>query len=434
MDVRCTPDESRIEGKARIGFRESGESADTVRFWLHGELRVTAVRAGGVDLEFSQTREYYRRDYSLIGNRVEAQFSSGQVPDSFEVEWSGFFHPSRARSPSDFMRIDEEGVFLRALGYSLWFPVLLDVGEDEHEVDFRRVSIEVPKAFSAAFVGDLLEAKHQGEFAQYLWRAEGASLFEGQLTARPFVIATEGDVHIYALPDAQSQAAGGEIMDLTRSLLEYFRDHYSKNAVSGQVHVVEMPKFGDISSGNVVGIQEDSWRGFGESEWAKRTLAHELVHPFVQPRIASSDPLYALVIEGFPSYYHFPALDHIGEMKYNERIAAARSAYLKKRETGKHRRGWPLPPEKALSEISADEIRKYKDVFILADRALLFLDRLRSQMGERGFDNFNRELFAMAELDDPSFRTLVNRHLPGFEEELRVWLDTTDLPESLSHL
>lgn len=432
MDVRCTPSESRIEGKARVGLREVGEAFDTLHFWLHGELRVAAVRANGVALEVSQKRVYYAEDYSLVGNRVEVRLPERRVPDSIDVEWNGFMNPSRARSASDYMRIEEAGVFLRAWGYSAWFPLLLDQGEDEHEVDFHRVSIEVPNELTAVFAGDYVQAEDVGDSTRHVWRAAALSLSDAQLTARPFVVSTAGDVRVYALGNPTSLESGRKILGLTQSLLRYFRDHYSPAAVLGQVHVVEMPKYGDISSGNVVGIQEDSWRSIDDSTWAIRTLAHELVHPFVRPAISRLDPLHALVVEGFPSYYHYPALAALGAVDYAARISATRKSYLQKRETGKHPRGWPLPVEKAISEITADEIGIYKDMFILSDRTLLFLDELRRQMGQDGFENFNRELFAMKTLDDSSYRDLVLRYLPGFEEELKTWLDSAALPRALA--
>jgi hypothetical protein len=120
--------------------------------------------------------------------------------------------------------------------------------------------------------------------------------------------------------------------------------------------------------------------------------------------IPRSDPLYALIVEGFPSFFHYPAL----------------------------RRGRPLPKEKPIPRITADEIGTYKDKFILSDRTPLFLDELRNQMGEGGFEKFTRELFAKSAVDDPAFRTLVLGYLPGFEKELTIWFDTTELPAALS--
>jgi hypothetical protein len=429
MAVRCIPAEAKLEGEARIGLREAGRPGDVLRFWLHGELRVTSVRAGGADLEFTQQGEYYAWDYSLIGTRVQVSLPKGLVPEALEVKWEGFMNPSRARSPSDYMRIDTDGVFLRALGYSPWFPILLDQKEDAHAVDFTSVRIEVPKGMTAVFAGELVRSTVEGALSRSEWRAGGLSLFDAQLTARPFTVIKEGDISIYSLDDAGSMASARAILDFSRSLLAIYRERYAQDAVVGQLHIVEMPRFGDIASGSVMGVQEESWRSFDPSHASGRTLAHELVHPFVQPAIATSDPLYALAIEGFPSYFHYPALAALGALDDDQRMAEIRDSYLAKRRTGQDRRGRPLPEEKPITRITADEIGEYKDVYVLSDRALLFLDDLRKRMGESGFQTFTRKLFAMKALDDRSFRDLVLAHLPGFEPRLTLWLDSTGLPD-----
>jgi hypothetical protein len=367
-----------------------------------------------------------------VGNRVSVDLPGGEVPDGIEVVWGGFFHPSQARSPSDYMRIDESGVFLRALGYSPWFPILLEPDEDVHPADFPRVSVEVPRGLVAVFAGRCLGSRETGETIRHVWSAHDLSLFDAQLTARPFVVESVGDVHVYALDRDESVASSGRVLDFTRFLLGYYAGHYAGEAVPGPVHVVEMPPYGDVASGNVVGIREESWRAFHESDWAKRTLAHELVHSFVRPAISRTDPLYALVVEAFPSFYHLPALAAAGAIDYERTIAGIREAYLSRRETGRDRRGRPLPEEKPLSRISAEEIGTYKDVFVLADRAVLFLDELRSRLGQSGFDELNRALLARESLDDATFRGLVLERLPAFGEELSLWLDTTELPPGLS--
>ncbi|HXV77730.1 MAG TPA: hypothetical protein VD788_15555 [Candidatus Polarisedimenticolaceae bacterium] len=435
IEVRCFPDESRLEGQARIRLAPAGRVAGTVRFWLHGELRATAVRAGRAELEFSQQRDYYEWDYSLIGNRVEVSLPKGAVPELLEVTWGGPLNPSKARSPSDYMRIDADGVFLRALGYSPWFPLFLDEDGDDHAVDFDLVRIEAPQELTAVFAGDHLRSTTDGKLTRSEWRARGLSLFDAQLTVRRFTILREGAIRVYPLRDEASVESAESILGFTRALLAYYTEHYAEDAVVGQLHVVEMPEFGDISSRNVVGIQQSSWRSFERSDGSKRTLAHELVHPFVQPDVARSDPLYALVIEGFPSYFHYPALAAIGALDYDRRISEVRQSYLTKRRTGRDLHGRPLPTEKPITRITADEIGLYKDVFVLADRALLFLDDLRREMGEERFHAFTRELFALESVDDRAFRALVLGHLPDQRARLTLWLDTTELsePESVGH-
>lgn len=432
IDVHCSPEESSLRGVAVIALREAGQPAAVLHFWLHGELQVTEVTAGGRALEYTQSPEFYRYDYSLIGNRVEVTLPTGEVPATIEVEWTGYFHPSAARSPSDYMRIDGSGVFLRGLGYSAWFPLLLEPDEDEHDVSFHRVSVTVPRGLTPVFTGNLVSTEDDREGTHATWRADSVSLSDAQLTARPFRVSTEEGVSVYSLDDPGSLASGRAICDLARSLLVYYRAHYRSDALSGPLHVVETPPFGDISSGNVIGIQESRWRSFAESDDAQRTLAHELVHPFVQPPIPRADRLYALMIEGFPSYFHYPALEALGAIDYPKRISELRESYLEKRKTGTDRRGRPLPEEKAISTIGADEIGVYKDRFVLSDRAILFLDTLRTRLGRERFEEFVRRLFAGGEMDEARFRALVTEYLPDFAAGMTVWLDTTDLPDELA--
>jgi hypothetical protein len=412
--------------------RFAGPSAPTLTFYLHGELRVTEITAGGEKVPFEQERVFYPEDYSLIANRTVVAVGARDLKDGLQIAWSGFMHPSAARSPSDYMRIDRDGVFLRARSYSPWFPIFAEPGTDAPEVSFDRVTIAVPAGFTAVFAGTMVSRSTREAMNLSVWSARSIDLFSGQLTARPFEVRGDGEVFIYSLPNAGSKAAADEIEKLTRELLRIYRARYRSDAVTGQAHIVEMPKFGDISSGNVVGLEEESWKDFATQEWAQRTLAHELVHPFVQPDIPRSDPLYAMAIEGFPSYFHLPALAEIrGQDSYEQTMRRIAQRYLEKKQTGTTPRGLPLPPEKPLIALKPEEIGQYKDVFVLSDRALLFLDDLRRRMGRQRFDRFTADLFNRPSLDLPAFRKVVLKYLPKDRERLRVWLETTDYPDEL---
>jgi hypothetical protein len=54
-------------------------------------------------------------------------------------------------------------------------------------------------------------------------------------------------------------------------------------------------------------------------------------------------------------------------------------------ESGTDRRDRRLPAEKPLLELTPGDLSRYKDRFVLADRALLFFDYLRSRMGKAAF-------------------------------------------------
>lgn len=103
-------------------------------------------------------------------------------------------------------------------------------------------------------------------------------------------------------------------------------------------------------------------------------------------------------------------------------------SYLNKRESGADRRGRRIPAEKPLLELTAEDLSRYKDRFVLADRALLFFDYLRRQMGMAAFFGFTTDLFNRPALDAASFREIVLEYLPGAETDLRIWLESTEYP------
>jgi hypothetical protein len=192
-----------------------------------------------------------------------------------------------------------------------------------------------------------------------------------------------------------------------------------------------MPQYGDISSANVVGISQGQWGEFGADPYGTLTLAHEYVHPFVAIPVRTSNPLYALVVEGLPSYFHLPALAEIhGEVFYERFMAEdVERGYFAKRETGKDLRGQRVPPEKPILEITPDEIGLYKDTFVLADRALLFFNYLRVKMGRSAFLAFSGELLNLSGIDYDALEGVILKYLPGAEDDIHTWLATTEYPE-----
>ena len=217
----------------------------------------------------------------------------------------------------------------------------------------------------------------------------------------------------------------------TRSKLEeFFRANYASGGEGGQLHVVQMPRYGDISSGNMVGISDRGWRGFESASYSGRTLAHELVHAYVKIPLPRDSELYALVVEGFPSFFHLPAMAAIvGDEYCRQILTRTEDGYLERRRTGLDRRGRALPPEKPLLELTADEIGTYKDRFVLDDRARLFCNWLRSQMGEERFGEFTLELFSQKSLDADRLVEIVETYLPDSADDVNRWLRTEDFPE-----
>jgi hypothetical protein len=257
-------------------------------------------------------------------------------------------------------------------------------------------------------------------------------LFEAQFTARPYqILGTGPGFEVFHLPDSASTAAAHAILEFSRALCAHYGKVFRAPDSQDTYRIIEMPPYGDISSGGVTGLMESTWRVFSDDENAQRALAHELVHPFVRLEIPRGDSAYSLVVEGFPSYFHLPCVARSrGAEFYNRFVGWMEKLYLDKRASGTDRRGNPLPPEKPLLAITADELSSYKDEFVLDDRALLFLNYLRSEMGPQ-FDMFTQELFNSGITSAGQFRALIEKHLPGSKPDITLWLETTEYPERL---
>lgn len=431
LDVAFDPQRRSMTATALIRFNDPGFTGDSITCYLHGELTVDSMVIDGADSPFHQYKVFYDYDYSLIANAVTLPTHDG-LPQTIRINYSGVFNPSEARSPSDYMRIDPDGVFLRAYGYSLWFPIFLPAGRDDYTVDFVRVTTRLPQGLAGVFGGTRLSNHEVGDTVITVWTAAGMPLFDAQFTARPFeILGSEGEFEILHLTDSASAAAAQSILTFARELCAQYARVYRTPSRRDNQFIMETPPYGDISSGSVTGLMESTWKIFADDENAQRALAHELVHPYVALDIPRNDPAYSLATEGFPSYFHLPCVARFrGAEFYNRFVGWMEKLYMDKRATGKDRRGNPLPPEKPLLSITADELSTYKDEFVLDDRALLFLNYLRSRMGSR-FDAFTSELFNSGVSDSGEFRALIAKYLPDADEEVHIWLDTTEYPERL---
>jgi hypothetical protein len=269
-----------------------------------------------------------------------------------------------------------------------------------------------------------------GEQRISVWTAEKIPLHAAQCTAQRFAITAAGDCFLYHYTDSLSQAAAVQIRDFAREITSRYNSFYRRKEAGEPLYLMEMPRYGDISSGNVTGLTYWTWQAFSSDVNAKRALAHELVHPFVATPVERSDSLYALAVEGFPSYFHLPIMaDLLGNDWYTGFIDWMERLYLDNRNTGKDRRGNQLPPEKPLLAITAEELSTYKDEFVLDDRALLFLNFLYREMGREGFFDFTRALFSRDHLNSVSFRDVILTYLPKAASDVDIWLTTTEFPE-----
>ena len=170
---------------------------------------------------------------------------------------------------------------------------------------------------------------------------------------------------------------------------------------------------------------------FREEDYPKRTIAHELVHPFVSVPVKRSDAVYSLAVEGFPSYFHLLALSEIdGGDAYDDFLRRVEHWYVQNKGASEDQRGNTHPPEIPLLEISAEQLSEYKDGYILWGRSKLFFNYLLRHMGGKDFARFAKTLFSRDSLTEESFVALCNQFLPGQEDQVHDWLYTNAYPEN----
>lgn len=408
-----------------------GNSNESLSFYLHNELRIDSIKSNGEKVDFEKQKVMYRYNYSEMAKEVNLKTSSIHN-NRIKVYYSGFFSPNRSRSLSDYMRINQyEGVFLRAYGYSLWFPVFAGSNGKSYKADFKKIKIDLPKEFRVVVCGNLIEEKIENDRSISIWQPGKIDVSNVQCTAQKYSMNEKKNIKVYYLNNRESSQ---KILDYVLKLKKVYSENLIEVSESDPIYIIEMPKYGNISSSNTVGVSSDIFNNFEEGLRSKFMIAHELVHPYVQLPVAESNPFSAFVIEGFPSFFQVYALSKTLEnSKYNkdDHLIRIEKSYLKKKKTGLSRRGRKLPKEKPILEINYDEIGMYKDTFILNDRVWLFFNDIWNQLGDKKFDQFLRELFKFQSIDYKNFESLILKYLPDYETKLNIWLNTTDYPDEL---
>ncbi|HKL67544.1 MAG TPA: hypothetical protein VJ877_06595, partial [Bacteroidales bacterium] len=142
------PNNSFMRGKALVKF--PGKISHEPVFYLHGELWIDSILTGNKHVKYSSETVLNRKDYSNVCIRVKLEDMGAQYTDSLEIYYSGYFNASKARSLSDYMRINKkDGVLLRSFGYSLWFPVFENESLQSYYSDFKEVKIITPPGYQA---------------------------------------------------------------------------------------------------------------------------------------------------------------------------------------------------------------------------------------------------------------------------------------------
>jgi hypothetical protein len=334
------------------------------------------------------------------------------------------------------MRIDqEEGVFLRSYGYSLWFPVFIDPGQDTYQTNFIEVKLKLHGEFKAIVAGHKIREIYDNGVTTSIWRPGKIDIFDLQCTARNYQLKSKENINIYYLEGQQTKTKMDDILAFALKIKNFYFRKYKQIDHTESLHILAMPKYGNISNANVIGISPSVLAGFNRRLNARLTIAHELVHPYVKIPISSRDSLFALVVEGFPGFFHLYGLGRVMDKKsfnLEEHMGKIEKAYLRKRQTGQDRGNNNLPPAKPITSIKADEIGSYKDRYVLNDRVRLFLYDLLKEMGDQKFDKFLKELFRLKRINYVKFEQLILRYLPDYKERLNIWLNKTAYPENLS--
>ncbi len=414
--------DSYLRGVSKTKFHLT-DSEDLI-FYLHGELYVDSIKIKDVKIDYSCEKVYYHYDYSRIALKVIISANEIEENTEMTIYYAGFFHPSKVRSLSDYMRIDkEEGVFLRSYGYSLWFPCFIEANKDPYEALFSSVEVITPEKYSVIVIGEEEEVKIRDGKRISLWKPGKRKINDLQIVAGEYKKITDGNVSVYY---KNNREIGDKILKYSVELKKLFSEKFREIKNENYLHIVEMPRYGNISSGNMIGIADNLFNNFESSSFSKRTIAHELVHPYVQLPLKKDNPFYALVIEGFPSFFQIYALRKIDStFDLHSYMKRKEKRYIK----NKSREGYPV--EKPILEIEPHEIGKYKDRFVLNDRVWLFMYDLWRKTGDKEFDSLLKELFSKENIDYSSFEKLITKYLPNYRERLDKWLNTTEFPEEM---
>lgn len=419
--------ESFMRANSIIIFSEIKDSI--IVFYLHGELNIDSILTGNKSINYTDETVLYDYEYSRIALRVTVK-TFDVAKNTLTVFYSGFFNPSKAGSISNYMHINKNsGVYLRGYGYSLWFPVFTESYQSGYKADFKTITVRLPEGYKCIIGGELLEEITKDYIYTAEWKPGLINIIDIQCTARPYQLITMDNVYLFYL---NNQPSGEKILEYAIGLRKLYSQNLRSIDNTLPLFIMEMPRYGDISSSNAIGISEELFNDFDNDLRSKLTIAHELVHQYVKIPVEIENPFYALVVEGFPSFFQVYALKKMDGDAYNidEKMRNVEKRYLEKRNTGRTRRGNPLPIEKPILEIKFDEIGTYKDNFVLDDRVWLFLYCLWRKMGDKDFDSFLKELFSFNSIDYNTFEELVVKYIPGYTPELNTWLRTTEYPDN----
>ena len=412
--------------------------------YLHPELKLLSVSSEDgrpIKMETQTISHDWSYAKALGAHSLElAEPIDAKGTQRFHLSYEGAFSPCCLRSPSDFMRIDDEGMYLRGLGYSLWFPV--SICDAVCEASVFRIRLDVPLAWKGVAFGNLKQMETSGGRSLSTWETPSPfKHFQAQLFASPFTI-FEGE-HLSVFAKRESRGGSLKLIDFGDRLLDSFASSYGALDEMTRSYLVETCPYGCIASGNVVGLAPEVFRQMEGTAIDFETydlIAHEFVHGYVTPWIDRSSPGSALLLEGFPSYFHVPIVtDILGDTYHEWFFRRAWQSYRNglKQQTDKHRSAVALI-DKPLLEIGFDEIPKYKDTFLLSDKLPIVLDQLRRRVGADTFHEASKAFFAQGKRKPVAianfFRLIEIYSEQDLSQFVARWIDSIrPLPESWKH-
>lgn len=411
-----------------------------IDLYLHSELVLeSAVGEAGTKLAVRiatvESLWSYDRKLTQVSICLDRPLDPGETT-TIQLHYRGTFSPSSLRSPSDFMRIDSTGTFLRGLAYSLWFPAINPEAIDA-TAGFE-IWIDVPIGWTGIAVGRLKTTSSNASRTMFHWGTDvPIKLLQMQLFAGRFECVSQDQVAVY-FREGHILAARFLAAECSR-LLSFYTANYGIPETQPNFIILETCPFGNISSGNAIGLTPEVFDQASEGHLTYERydlIAHELVHTFVIPRIQDKTQGAALLLEGFPSYFHVPALTTLLGEDYRRwflgKVWKSYRSMVRRRQEAADKsstlRNIPL------EDIGIEEIPAYKDRFLLSDKLPIVLDRLQALVGSSTFFAACREFFSHGSERPVSFSRFIaileahsGQDLSAFRK--RWFQSTDDLPD-----
>ena len=252
--------------------------------------------------------------------------------------------------------------------------LLPGVGASAHERFRFRMSVEVPKGFEVAAVGDLIAESVEGERRRSVWKSE-VPVSAISLTAAPYEVERDARTAVLALPEHRLAAL--EVLAVATRALERYEEWFGPYPWR-ELRIAEVPSLAGQATAYPAHIAVAEPYGFESPPGASlsgglpfRVIAHEVAHQWWGHLVEAGDgPGSGLLVEGLANYATLRLLDA-------ERGPGARADFARDLESLYLERRRPSL-ERAILETSEDDPGGEA---VLALRGALALDQLHRRMG-----------------------------------------------------